>query len=89
MKEHRFRSRATDGDLERQDPAMTPPKPKPHPATNTFLLILIFAALCAAVYLSRARLGALWRQVTGKAPPLQVMPEKPEREGPEIEGRDF
>jgi hypothetical protein len=53
------------------------------------LLLFVLAVLCVAVYLSRARIGAFWQQVTGKAPPLWVMPEKPEHEGPEIEGRDF
>ena len=89
MKKRRSRTKAADGGTERRWQAIIQSKPKTHPATNTLVLILVFAALCVAVYLSRARLGALWQQVTGKAPPLQVMPEKPEREGPEIEGRDF
>jgi hypothetical protein len=49
----------------------------------------VLAVLLAAAYLNRARIGALWQQMTGKAPRVWVMPEKPEREGPEIEGRDF
>ena len=89
MKEKRSRTKAADGDTERLWQATIQSKPKTHPATNTLVLILVFAALCVAVYLNRARIGALWQQVTGKAPPLWVMPEKPEREGPEIEGRDF
>ncbi len=76
-------------DAEREWQVMAQSKPKTHPAVNTLLLVLIFAVLCVAVYLNRRRVGELWRQVTGKAPPLWVMPEKPEREGPEIEGRDF
>jgi hypothetical protein len=51
------------------------------------MFVLVLAVLFAAAYLGRARIGALWRQVTGKAPPVWVMPEKPEREGPEVEGR--
>jgi fatty acid desaturase len=89
MTEKRPRTEEADSDIERRWVVMAQPKPKTSPAINTLILILIFAALCAAVYLNRARLGALWQQVTGRAPPLQVMPEKPEREGPEIEGRDF
>jgi hypothetical protein len=89
MKEKRSRTKEADGDIERRWQVMVQSKPKTSPAISTLLLVLIFAALCAAVYLNRVRLGALWRQVTGKAPPSQVMPEKPEREGPEIEGRDF
>lgn len=77
------------GDVDRQWQVMAQSKPKTHPAVSTLLLVLIFAALCVAAYLNRRRIGALWQQVTGKAPPLWVMPEKPEREGPEIEGRDF
>ena len=65
------------------------PKPKTSAAFNTVLLVVVLAALCVAAYLSRARIGALWQHVTGKAPPVWVMPEKPEHEGPEIEGRDF
>ena len=86
------RRRATEevrSDVDREWQVMARSKPKTHPAINTLLLVLIFTALCVAVYLNRRRVGALWRQVTGKAPPLWVMPEKPEREGPEIEGRDF
>ncbi len=90
MKEKRPRAKEeVYSEIERRWQVAARPKPKTHPAINTFLLVLIFAALCAAVYLNRGRIGALWQQVTGKAPPLWVMPEKPEREGPEIEGRDF
>lgn len=89
MKEKRSRMKEADSDIERRWQVMAQPKPRTSPVISTLLLVLIFAALCAALYLNRARLGALWQQVTGKAPPLWVMPEKPEREGPEIEGRDF
>ena len=64
-------------------------KPKTSSATSTLILLVVLVVLCVAAYLNRARIGALWQQVTGKAPPLWVMPEKPEHEGPEIEGRDF
>jgi len=63
--------------------------PKMATAVSTLIMVVALVALCVAVYLNRARIGAFWQQVTGKAPPLQVMPEKPEHEGPEIEGRDF
>ena len=66
-----------------------PKKPKSSAGINTLILFVILAALGVSAYLNRARIGALWQQVTGKAPPLWVMPEKPERDGPEIEGRDF
>ena len=90
MKEKRPRTdKEVYSDVERQWVAAARSKPKTSPATSTLILVIVLAALCVAAYLSRARIGALWQQITGKAPPLQVMPEKPEREGPEIEGRDF
>ncbi len=58
-------------------------------SANTIILILVLFALFLVAWLNRVRIGAFWQQVTGKAPPLFMMPEKPEREGPEIEGRDF
>jgi hypothetical protein len=90
MKEKRPRTnKEVYGDVERQWVAAARSKPRTSPATSTFILVIVLAALCVAAYLNRARIGAFWQQVTGKAPPLQVTPEKPEREGPEIEGRDF
>lgn len=76
-------------EIERRWQATAQPKPKTSPAVNTLILVIFLAALCVAAYLNRARIGALWQYVTGKAPPLWVMPEKPEHEGPDIEGRDF
>jgi hypothetical protein len=78
-----------DSDVERRWVVAAEPKPKTSPVINTVLLVVVLAALCVVAYLSRARIGAFWEHVTGKAPPVWVMPEKPEREGPEIEGRDF
>jgi hypothetical protein len=46
-------------------------------AINTIIFVIVLAALLVAAYLNRARIGALWQQVTGKAPPLWHMPEKP------------
>jgi hypothetical protein len=90
MKEKRPKThKEVYSDIERQWVATAQSKPKTSSATSTFILIVVLAVLCVAAYLNRARIGALWQQVTGKAPPLWVMPEKPEREGPEIEGRDF
>ena len=76
-------------DVERRWQVAARPKPKTSPGISTFILVIGLAAVCVGVYLSRARIVAVWQQVTGKAPPLEVMPEKPEHEGPEIEGRDF
>jgi len=76
-------------ELERRWQATARPKPKTFASINTIILVVVLAALCVAAYLNRRRIGALWQQVTGKAPPLWVQPDKPEREGPEIEGRDF
>ena len=76
-------------ELERRWQVTARPKPKTFAPISTIILVVVLAALCVAAYLNRARIGALWQQVTGRAPPLWVMPEKPEREGPEIEGRDF
>ena len=76
-------------DVERRWQVAARPKPKTSASGNTLILVVVLAVLFAAAYLNRARIGALWQQVTGKAPPLWLMPEKPEREGPEIEGRDF
>jgi len=76
-------------DVERRWQVTARPKPNTSASGNTLILVVVLAVLFAAAYLNRARIGALWQQVTGKAPPLWLMPEKPEREGPEIEGRDF
>ena len=90
MKERRIKAREdVDSDVERRWVVAAQPKPKTSPAINTLILVVILVALCLAAYLNRARIGAFWEHVTGKAPPVWVMPEKPEREGPEIEGRDF
>jgi hypothetical protein len=90
MKEKRAQAREeVDSDVARRWVVAAEPKPRTSRAANTFFLVLVLAALCVAAYMLRARIGAFWQQVTGKAPPLWVMPEKPEHEGPEIEGRDF
>lgn len=90
MKDRRPRTnKEVYSDVERRWVVAAQPKPKTSPAVNTLILVIVLAALCVAAYLGRARIGAFWQQVTGKAPPLWVMPEKPEHEGPEIEGRDF
>ena len=90
MKERRTRAREeVDSEVGRRWVVAAETKPRTSRAVNTILLVVVLAALCIAAYLLRARIGAFWQQVTGKAPPLWVMPEKPEREGPEIEGRDF
>ncbi len=75
--------------LERERLEASRPKPKSFRAFNMVVMLLLFVAVIVAAILNRHRLGALWQQVTGKAPPLWVQPEAPEREGPEIEGRDF
>jgi hypothetical protein len=90
MKVRRTQARGeVDNDVGRRWVVAAEPKPRTSRAVSTILLLFVLAALCVAAYLSRARIGAFWQQVTGKAPPLWVMPEKPEHEGPEIEGRDF
>jgi hypothetical protein len=90
MNEKRPKAREdADSDDGRRWVVEAQPKPRTSRAVNTILLVVVLAALCVAAYLGRARIGAFWEQVTGKAPPLWVMPEKPEHEGPEIEGRDF
>ncbi len=76
-------------EVERRWQITVQPKPKMSTAVNTTIMVVVLAALLVAAYLNRKRIGALWQQVTGKAPPIWVMPEKPEHEGPEIEGRDF
>jgi len=81
--------RETYSDVERRWLADARSKPKMSSGGTTLFLVIVLVALVAAAYLFRARIGALWQQVTGKAPPLWVMPEKPEHEGPDIEGRDF
>jgi len=90
MKETRTKAREeVDSDVGRRWVVAAQPKPKTSPVINTLILVFALAALCVAAYLNRARIGAFWEHVTGKAPPVWVMPEKPEHEGPEIEGRDF
>ena len=90
MKERRPKTKEeVDNDVDRQCVAAVQTKPKTAPRVNTLILVAVLAVLCVAAYLNRARIGALWQQVTGKAPPLWVMPQKPKHEGPDIEGRDF
>ena len=89
LKERRPKTEEVDSDVGRRWVVAAEPKPRTSRSVNTIFLVVVLAALSVAVYLNRARIGAFWQQVTGKAPPLWVMPEKPEHEGPEIEGRDF
>jgi hypothetical protein len=56
---------------------------------NTIIFVIVLAALFFAASRNRARIGVLWQRVTGKAPPLWLMPEKPQHAVPEIEGRNF
>jgi len=65
-------------ELERRWLKTARPGSKASAAINTIIFVIVLAAVCVAAYLNRARIGALWQQMTGKAQPLQVMPEKPE-----------
>ena len=90
MKKKRFKTQEEfHSEIERRWLETARPESKASASINTIILVVVLAALLVAAYLNRARIGTLWQQVTGKAPPLWLMPEKPEREGPEIEGRDF
>jgi hypothetical protein len=75
--------------FERERLEMSRPRQRDFRAFNAVVVFVLFIVLCVAVVLNRRRLGALWQQITGKAPPLWVQPEPPERDGPMIEGRDF
>jgi hypothetical protein len=68
-----------NGELERRWLATAQPGSKASAAINTIIFVVVLAAVCVAAYLNRARIGALWQQMTGKATSPQVMPEKPER----------
>jgi hypothetical protein len=90
MKRKRFRNpEEFYSEVERRWVKTARPPSKTVGAINTIIFVIVLAALLVAAYLNRARIGALWQQMTGKAPPLWLMPEKPQHEGPEIEGRDF
>ena len=39
-------------------------------AINAIVFVVVLAALLVAAYLNRARIGALWQQMTGKTSPL-------------------
>jgi hypothetical protein len=54
---------------------------------NTIIFVIVVAVLFVAAYLSRARIGELWQQKTGKPPPAWLVPAKPEREAPETRDR--
>lgn len=43
---------------------------------NTLIFVAVLAVLVVAAYRNRARIGALWQQMTGKTPPLQLTPVK-------------
>ncbi len=90
MRKKRFKNQEEFySEAERQWLKTARPESKASAAINTIIFVVVLAALFVAAYLNRARIGTLWQQMTGKAPPTWLMPEKPEREGPEIEGRDF
>ena len=78
-----------NSEVERQWLETARPPSRTSGAINTIIFVVVLVVLLVVAHRNRARIGALWQQVTGKAPPLWVMPEKPKHEGPEIEGRDF
>jgi len=66
-------------ELERRWLVTAQPGSKASAAINTIIFVIVLAAVCVAAYLNRARIGALWQQMTGKHTSPQVMSEKPER----------
>jgi len=62
-----------NSELERRWLATARP-PKTNAVINTILFVVVLAALFVAAYLNRVRIGALWQQMTGKAPSRQVTP---------------
>jgi hypothetical protein len=90
MKKKWFRTQEEfHSQIERQWLKTARPPSRTSGLINTIVFVIVLAALFFAAYLNRARIGVLWQHVTGKAPPLWLMPEKPQHAGPEIEGRDF
>jgi hypothetical protein len=90
MKKKRFKTQEEfHSEIERRWLKTARPPSRTSGVINTIIFVIVLAALFFAAYLNRARIGVLWQHVTGKAPPLWLMPEKPQHEGPEIEGRDF
>ena len=80
MKRRQSRTREEfNSELERRWLATAQPGSKVSAAINTVIFAIVLAAVCVAAYLNRARIGALWQQMTGKHASPQVMPEKPER----------
>ncbi|MCX6843539.1 MAG: hypothetical protein NTX53_14795 [candidate division WOR-3 bacterium] len=77
MKKKRFKTQEEfHSEIERQWLKTARPESKVSGAINTIILVVVLAALLVTAYLNRARIGTLWQQMTGKAPPLWLMPEK-------------
>jgi len=90
MKKKRFKTQeGFHSEVERRWLETARPPSRTSGAINTIIFVIVLAALLVAAYVNRARIGSLWQHVTGKAPPLWLMPEKPQHKGPDIEGRDF
>ena len=90
MRKKRFKNQEEfQRELERRWLKEARPPSRTSGVINTVIFLMVLAGLLIAAYVSRVRIGVFWQHVTGKAPPLWLMPEKPQHEGPEIEGRDF
>ena len=78
MKKKRFKTQEEfHSEVERQWLETARPPSRTSGVINTIIFVVVLAALFYAAYLYRARIGVLWQQKTGKAPPTWLMPEKP------------
>ena len=78
MKKKRFKTQeAFHSEVERRWLKTVRPPSRTSGVINTIIFVIVLAALFAAAYLNRARIGTLWQQMTGKRPPVWLMPEKP------------
>lgn len=75
MKRKRFRTQEEFyGEIERRWLKTARPPSRTVGAVNTIIFVIVLAALLVAAYLNRARIGALWQQMTGRTPPAAARP---------------
>jgi hypothetical protein len=71
MKRKRFRDpEEFYSEIERRWLKTARPPSRTVGAINAIVFVVVLAALLVAGYLNRARIGALWQQMTGRTSPL-------------------
>ena len=78
MRKNRFKSQEEfHSEVERQWLEAARPPSRTSGAINTIIFVVVLVVLLVVAHRNHARIGALWHQVTGKTPPVWLMPEKP------------